>query len=100
MLGQDTVIMSSDPVTAEPVTVTMTGGTTVWEPTSAVVFVGRRGYSGPAAAVCCDALTFFTGDASARAWAEEHPQVKGSIVGQARAEEIGRGTFGPLLSDG
>jgi hypothetical protein len=100
MLGQDTVIMSSDPVTAEPVTVTMTGGTMVWEPTSAVVFVGRRGYSGPAAAVCCDALNFFTGDASARAWAQEHPQVKGSIVGQARAEEIGRGTFGPLLSDG
>ncbi|MFF3316224.1 organomercurial lyase [Streptomyces sp. NPDC003035] len=97
MLDQDVVISSVDPVTAEPVTVTVTGGAAVWRPAGAVVFVGRRGHEGPAAAVCCDALNFFASDASARIWAEEHPQVKGGIVSQARAEEIGRDTFGPLL---
>ncbi|MET9953644.1 organomercurial lyase [Streptomyces sp. NPDC006339] len=97
MLDQNTVITSSDPVTAEPVTVTVTGETTLWEPTSAVVFVGRRQASGPAAQVCCDALNFFTSEASARTWAEAHPHVKGGIVSQARAEQVGRDTFGPLL---
>lgn len=99
MLGQDVMIASADPVTAEPVTVTVTEGRAVWRPAGAVVFVGRRGYEGPAAAVCCDALNFFAHDASARAWAQAHPEVKGSVVGQARAEEIGRATFGPLLRD-
>jgi len=98
MLGQDTVISSSDPVNGENVTVTSTGGTTVWEPASAVVFVGRRCFSGPAAAVCCDAVNFFTGRASATTWSKRHPDVPGDIVGQARAEELGWRTFGPLLA--
>lgn len=99
MLDQDVVISSADPITAEPVTVTVTGGEAVWSPADAVVFVGRRGYEGPAASVCCDALNFFAHDASARVWAQRHPQVKGAVVGQARAQEIGRETFGPLLRD-
>jgi hypothetical protein len=98
MLGTDTVITSVDPVTREPVTVTSRGGGTVWEPASAVVFVGRRSCAGPAAAVCCDALNFFTGAASAKSWSEAHPDVPGRIVDQARAEQIGRQTFGPLLT--
>ncbi|MEV7276980.1 organomercurial lyase [Streptomyces sp. NPDC093111] len=97
MLGRDTVVSSVDPVTGAPVTVTSTDGTTVWEPETAVVFVGRRPFAGPAEAVCCDALNFFTGHASATAWSKAHPEVPGDIVGQARAEELGRGTFGPLL---
>ncbi|MER6099966.1 organomercurial lyase [Streptomyces sp. NPDC001728] len=75
MLGRDAVIFSSDPVTGEPVTVTSTGGTTVWEPASAVVFVGRRGFSGTAEAVCCDPLNFFTSPASATTWPKRHPDV-------------------------
>ncbi|MCM2394073.1 organomercurial lyase [Streptomyces albipurpureus] len=97
MLGRDVVISTSDPVTGSPVTVTTRGGKTMWEPREAVVFVGQRPGGGPAAATCCDALNFFTGDASARAWAEEHPEVPGRVVGQDRAGEIARQTFGPLL---
>ena len=101
MLGRNVVITSADPVTGEPVTVTAgPDRTTVWEPRGAVVFVGRRGCSGPAATVCCDALNFFTSTASARTWAREHPDVTGTVVGQARAEEIARQTFGALLTDG
>ncbi|WP_411144819.1 organomercurial lyase [Streptomyces sp. x-80] len=98
MLGRDAVISSTDPVTGDPVTVTAGDGTPVWEPAEAVVFVGQRPGGGPAAAVCCDALNFFTGETTARAWAAEHPEVPGHIVGRARAEEIAAGTFGPLLA--
>ncbi|GGO45999.1 organomercurial lyase [Streptomyces lasiicapitis] len=99
MLGRDVVITSADPVTGESVTVTGEDGRMVWEPAAAVVFVGRRGgCSGPAAEVCCDTLNFFTGAVSARTWIEQHPEVNGQIVDRDRAEEIGRATFGPLLS--
>ncbi|MBW1600438.1 alkylmercury lyase family protein [Streptomyces sp. JJ38] len=98
MLDADVVISSTDPVTGEPVTVTTARGTTRWAPRDAVVFVGQRPGGGPAATACCDALNFFASAASARAWAEEHPEVPGRTVGQERAEEIGRQTFGPLLA--
>ncbi|MFE4636111.1 organomercurial lyase [Streptomyces sp. NPDC056773] len=54
--------------------------------------------SGPAAAVCCDALNFFGDAAGARSWAALHPEVTGEGVDQERAREIGRQTFGPLLT--
>ncbi|MGW6358891.1 alkylmercury lyase family protein [Streptomyces sp. NPDC055092] len=98
MLDADAVITSGDPVTGEKITVTSRASHTVWEPASAVVFVGRRSRSGPAAAVCCDALNFFTDTGTARSWAALHPDVTGQVVGQQRAEEIGRQTFGPLLT--
>jgi Alkylmercury lyase len=99
MLGRDVVITSKDPVTSEPVTVTAgPGRTNVWRPGGAVVYIGSRGCPGPAAAVCCDALNFFTSTASARTWAREHPDVTGNVVGQSRAEEIARQTFGALLA--
>ena len=101
MLGRDVVITSADPVTGEPVTVTAgPERTTVWEPRGAVVVIGRRSGSGPAATICCDALNFFTSTASARTWAREHPDVTGTVVGQTQAEEIARQTFGALLTDG
>ena len=98
MLGRDAVISSTDPVTGEPVTVTSTDGKTVWEPESAVVFIGRRGRPGPAETVCCDALNFFTGPVSATTWSRRHPEVPGGIVAPARAGELARRTFGPLLT--
>ncbi|MFD6888778.1 alkylmercury lyase family protein [Streptomyces sp. NPDC059957] len=99
MLGQDAVIASSDPVDGRPVTVTCTGDATLWDPPTAVVFVGRRDGAGPAAMLCCDALNFFTSHTSAEQWQQENPEVRGQIVGQARAAEIGRQTFGPLLRE-
>jgi hypothetical protein len=100
MLGQDVVISSRDPVTGEPVTVTAgPDRATVWQPGGTVVYIGSRSCSGPAAAVCCDALNFFTSTASARTWAREHPDVTGNVAGQSRAEEIARQIFGALLAD-
>ncbi|MFB7172289.1 alkylmercury lyase family protein [Streptomyces sp. NPDC056254] len=99
MLGQDVTISSSDPIDGQPVTVSFANGAARWEPAGAVVFVGRREGEGPAAAVCCDALNFFSGPASAEQWKRAHPEVRGEIVGQARAIEIGQQTFGPLLKE-
>ncbi|WTP60882.1 alkylmercury lyase family protein [Streptomyces phaeochromogenes] len=98
MLGLDTVITSTDPVTGAPVNVTAGSGLMTWEPADAVVFVGQRPGGGPAATTCCDALNFFTSSATARAWTDAHPEVPGRVVSQARAEEIAAETFGPLLA--
>src|SRR5258708_6703322 len=50
MLGRDVVITSADPVTGATVTVTARPGRSpVWEPRSAVVFLGSRSCPGPAA---------------------------------------------------
>ncbi|MCZ4507434.1 organomercurial lyase [Streptomyces sp. ActVer] len=95
--GQDVRISSSDPVNDQPVTITFTAGSTHWEPTDAVVFIGRREADGPAATVCCDALNFFTSRASARQWQQAHPEISGQIVSQDRALRIGQQTFGPIL---
>ncbi|MFJ3722698.1 organomercurial lyase [Streptomyces sp. NPDC090045] len=100
MLGQDVTVSSTDPVDGQPVTVTFSNGAAIWEPAAAVVFVGRREGAGPAATVCCDALNFFASQTSAEQWQLAHPEVRGEIVGQARATQIGQQTFGPLLQDG
>lgn len=99
MLGRDAVITSTDPVTSEPVIVTATRGVLRWEPSGAVVFVGSRPGSGPAATICCDTLNFFASHESAAIWADEHPDVPGSAVNHTRAEEIAAQSFGPLLEN-
>ncbi|MEU8834893.1 organomercurial lyase [Streptomyces sp900116325] len=98
MVDRDVVISSTDPVTGEPVTVTTRGEAATWEPEGAVVCVGQRPGGGPAATACCDALNFFTSDATVRTWIAKHPDIPGRIVGQAQAQQIGAQTFGPLLA--
>ncbi|MFC9625797.1 alkylmercury lyase family protein [Streptomyces sp. NPDC056930] len=100
MLHQDVTLASYDPVDGRPITVTFTGGTALWEPSDAVVFVGQRAKSGPAATVCCDALNFFADFTTAEAWTRQHPEVHGRITSQAEALRIAEQTFGPLLERG
>ncbi|WP_435212804.1 alkylmercury lyase family protein [Streptomyces sp. bgisy034] len=97
MLNTDAVITSTDPVTGEAVTVTSTGGQVTWQPATAVVYVGQRSCTGPAADVACGALNFFTSRRAAGAWAEQHPDYTGITIDQARAEALGRSIFGALL---
>ncbi|MEU9207717.1 organomercurial lyase [Streptomyces sp. NPDC048415] len=98
MLGTDAVITSADPVTGETVTVTSTGGHMTWRPTTAVVYVGQRSCTGPAADIACGALNFFTSGRTARSWAEQHPDFTGKAIDQTRAEALGRSVFGSLLT--
>ncbi|MGW6686936.1 organomercurial lyase [Streptomyces sp. NPDC054961] len=56
--------------------------------------MGRSDGNGPAAAVCCDALIFFSSRASAEQWQQAHREVRGQVVSQDRAVQIGQQTFG------
>ncbi|WP_406464821.1 alkylmercury lyase family protein [Streptomyces sp. NBC_01622] len=98
MLGADAVITSVDPVTGDPITVTSTGGHLTWQPVTAVVYVGQRSSTGPAADVACGALNFFTSRRTAQRWTEQHPDYTGRTIDQARAEALGRSVFGSLLT--
>ncbi|MFE7358241.1 alkylmercury lyase family protein [Streptomyces sp. NPDC057543] len=98
MLGSDAVITSTDPVTAAPVRVEFTGGKTTWQPATAVVYYGAGPDTGPAAAVCCGYLSFFTGRATAEQWTGQHTDISGAVLDQAAAERLGADIFGPLLA--
>jgi hypothetical protein len=98
MLGEDTRIDSVDMTTGRPISVSMSGGGTRWDPAAAVVFVGGD-TEGPSADYCCDHLTFFADTAAARAWSAGHPQVPGQILAPARAEALAARLFGHLLTE-
>ncbi|MFJ3658355.1 organomercurial lyase [Streptomyces nigra] len=99
MLGTDAVITSADPVTGETITVTSTAGHLTWHPPSAVVYLGQRSCTGPAADVACGALNFFASPRTARQWADQHTDFTGEVISQDRAEALGRSTFASLLAD-
>ncbi|SOE06621.1 alkylmercury lyase family protein [Streptomyces sp. Ag109_G2-15] len=98
MLGADAVITSTDPVTGDPVRVEFTGGKTTWQPATAVVYYGTRPDTGPAAAVCCDYLSFFTDRATAEQATGQHADISGAVLDQTEAERLGADIFGPLLA--
>ncbi|WP_268240533.1 organomercurial lyase [Streptomyces albiflavescens] len=79
-------------------TVTSTGGHMTWQPTTAVVFLGQRACTGPAADIACGALNFFTSRHNARSWARQYPHYTGKAVDHAHAEALGRSVFGSLLT--
>jgi len=99
MLGTSVLISSADPVTAEPIAVTVDDGRSDWRPATAVVFVGRTAdqCAGPSAAICCSYINFFASRPAAAAWASAHPGIDGGILSQARALEVGEQIFGQLL---
>ncbi|WP_432008839.1 alkylmercury lyase family protein [Streptomyces bacillaris] len=98
MLDTAAVITSTDPLTGEKIRVEFTDGKTTWQPTTAVVYFGARPGSGPAAAVCCSYLRFFTTRATAEQWSGRQADLSGAVLDQAEAERLGADIFGPLLS--
>ncbi|WP_049564014.1 alkylmercury lyase family protein [Nonomuraea sp. SBT364] len=116
MLGRDVRITSADPHDGRPVTVEVTAaGQACWSPASAVVYAGQQaacdtcppapaqasapGARSAAAEVCCGYVNFFADSASARTWAEAHPQVSGQVLDQQAALQLGVAIFGPLLAE-
>ncbi|WP_331744321.1 alkylmercury lyase family protein (plasmid) [Streptomyces sp. NBC_01136] len=97
MLGADAVIISTDPVTGEPIRVEFADGTATWEPATTMVYYGARPGTGPAAAVCCGYLRFFTDRATAEQWTGKNADISGAVLDQAEAERLGADIFGPLL---
>ncbi|MBC2644920.1 MULTISPECIES: alkylmercury lyase family protein [unclassified Rhodococcus (in: high G+C Gram-positive bacteria)] len=98
MLGTEVVIESADPVTGEPITVTVRGESAVANPATVVVFVGAEAGHGPSADTCCTSLNFFTARATAQSWAHEHPQVGGIVVDLADSTRLGATIFGGALT--
>lgn len=114
MLGRDIAITSADPMSGQPIGVTVTGGEASWAPDTAVAFVGsdttvQAGAGGccppdkdqagviAAADRCCGVMNFFTSPDSAHAWQAAHPEVTGVILTQRQALRLGADIFGPLL---
>jgi hypothetical protein len=100
MTGRPVVIESADPSTGQPITVTVDGATSTWDPESAVVYVGRAAgeCAGPSASVCCEYMNFFTTGGTAAAWAGCHPEIRGGMLSQGHALQVGIGIFGQLLN--
>ena len=98
MLETDATITSTDPVTHQPVTVTVHDGRHTWNPATAVVFSSAAAGTGPSADCCCDDLNTFTSPATARVWMNEHPATPGELLDTTTAERLGRHIFGDLLS--
>lgn len=97
MLGRDVTITSPDPITGETITVLASPSTTIWEPSTAVVFAGGRTGHGPAETACCDSINCFASPNSATRWAALHPDVVGVQLDQVAAVDLGRRIFGDLL---
>ena len=76
MLHTSVPIRSTDPSNGEPVTVALDGSGAVWNPATAVVFVGRTAdqCAGPSAAICCDHVNFFITHSTARGLGHRAPR--------------------------
>jgi len=98
MLDEHTRTESVDAATGQPITVTISGGETLWEPASAVVFVGAEAAGGPSADCCCDYLNFFTDRQTAQRWADAHPHIRGQILDKFAAEALAARLFAHLLA--
>jgi hypothetical protein len=97
MLDPDATVTSVDPVTGQPVTVTVHDHHYAWDPAAAVVFYSAAAGTGPSADCCCNDLNTFTSPATARTWMHTHPAVPGELLDAATAERLGRHIFGALL---
>jgi hypothetical protein len=62
-----------------------------------LVRVARPG-TGPAAAVCCGYLRFFTSRTTAEQWTGQQADLSGAVLGQTEAERLGADIFRQLLT--
>jgi hypothetical protein len=101
MLGQDAVIASVDPMTDEPIQVTVQDGTATWEPATTVVLtVSLEQIVGTKAETCCPLMNFFASAANAEAYRDRQCQVAGVLLNQEEALERSKRGFGELLAAG
>jgi hypothetical protein len=99
MLGEDAEVESRDPITGEPIRITVRAGEATWEPATACVVVGCAEGDGPVSQTLCPTVNFFASPASAEVYAAAHPEVDGQILNQESALRSGVASFGLLLQD-
>lgn len=98
MLDTDAVITSTDPQTADPIQVSVTGGAATFAPEQAVIVYAATGSTGRSVDSCCSTINFFASTASAQVWTAAHPGLAATVLDQAAAVGLGRDIFGPLLT--
>ncbi|MEU0529127.1 alkylmercury lyase family protein [Amycolatopsis tolypomycina] len=98
MLDADAVITTSPHTGGGPISVSVTGGQTTWNPPTAVVFLSAQAGDGPSAENCCGYLNAFPHRDAGEAWATAHPHVSGEFIDGNQAEQLGRHIFGNLLN--
>ncbi|MBA3744957.1 alkylmercury lyase family protein [Sporichthya sp.] len=99
MLNRTVIITTTDPITADPISVRATPDDASSNPPGTVVFAGSRSCDGPAEQICCDAINFFGSRHSATRWAARHPDVRGEVMDLGDAALAGQAIFGRLLKD-
>ena len=98
MLGRPVTITAAEPGTSRVVTVHADGDRARWDPRRAVVFAGTTGGDCcHAADRTCGYINFFTSARAARAWAQRHPEVTGTVMKRQGALHSGIAEFGTLM---
>jgi hypothetical protein len=98
MLGRPVTITAAEPGTGRAITVHADHDRARWDPAGAVVFAGSTGERGcPSVDRTCGYISFFTSAKAARAWAEGHPAITGSVLSQAQALRQGVAEFGDFM---
>jgi hypothetical protein len=97
MLGTAVEVRSRDPVTEEPIEVSLAPqGEQQWRPVETVVLAGRA-CDGPGYRSCCDVLNFFSSRRNAARYLAEHPDVQGHPITIPEAVAAGSAIFGEVL---
>jgi hypothetical protein len=99
MIDRAVTIDTTDPITAQPITVHVTPNGVRAVPAGPVVFVGRRDCDGSAEQTCCDVINFFASRHSAARWGAVHVEAGGEMLELGAAAELGQLIFGRLLND-
>ncbi|SEB46998.1 Alkylmercury lyase [Amycolatopsis tolypomycina] len=98
MLDTDAAITTTAPTGGHPITVSVTGGRTTWNPATAVVFLSAYAGGGPSADNCCGYLNAFPDRDAGESWAAAHLHIPGELIDGSQAEQLGRHIFGNLLA--
>jgi hypothetical protein len=98
MLGRQVMITAAEPGTGHAVTVEVDRDRAQWSPGGAVVFVGSADSASCISADrSCGYINFFTSVRAAHSWADQHPDITGRTLAQARALRRGIAEFGTLM---
>lgn len=98
MLGRPITIDSAEPETSRAVRVRVDHRQTLWQPDTAVVFVGTSGDNCRSSAErACGYINFFTTADAANAWADSHPGIEGRVLSQEEALARGIAEFGEFM---
>ncbi|HEU0041670.1 MAG TPA: alkylmercury lyase family protein [Jiangellaceae bacterium] len=98
MLDRPVTITASEPGTGHMVTVEVDGDHAEWQPNTAVVFAGATDDECcPSVDRTCGHINFFTSDEIARAWADQHAEITGTVLGRSQALALGAAEFGTLM---